>query len=211
MEAEVELKYEIRESKLIEKFLSDGEVKSTKNSVDKYYDNKDFSFFKQGIFIRVRDNKKLDFKYNFEDDKHEYCQENSFELPLNIEKSDIFNNLLKILGLSPLGDDSSLTTFFELNNLIEFVIIDKTRTEILKGGLNFYLDNVKELGEFIEIEGIPKQSSDIKGMIANIEGIAKKLNLKKLTTGYVELYLRKYNYNIYKQGKYLLEEDAISY
>ena len=211
MEAEVELKYEIRELKLIERFLSDGEVKSTKNSVDKYYDTIDFSFFKQGIFIRVRDDKKLDFKYNFEDDKHEYCQENRFELPLRMEKSDSFNKLLKTLGLSPLGDDISLTTFLELNNLIEFVIIDKTRTEISKEGLNFYLDNVKGLGEFIEIEGIPKKPSDIKGIIANIEGIAKKLNLKKLTTGYVELYLRKYNYNIYKQGKYLLEEDAISY
>jgi predicted adenylyl cyclase CyaB len=209
MEAEVELKYEIRELKLIEKFLSDGEVKSTKNSVDKYYDNKDFSFFKQGIFIRVRDDKKLDFKYNFEDDKHEYCQENRFELPIRMDKSDIFNNLLKTLGLKPLGDDVSLTTFLELNNLIDFVIIDKTRTEISKDELNFYLDNVKEVGEFIEIEGIPKQSSDIEDMIANIKGIAKKLNLKKLTTGYVELYLRKYNYNIYAQGKYLLEEDTI--
>jgi predicted adenylyl cyclase CyaB len=211
MEAEVELKYEIRESKLIEKFLSNGEVKSTKNSVDKYYDNKDFSFFKQGIVIRVRDDKKLDFKYNFEDDKHEYCQENRFELPLRMEKSDSFNKLLKTLGLCPLGDDISLPAFLKLNNLIEFVIIDKTRTEISKSGLNFYFDDVKELGEFIEIEGIPKQSSDIKGMIANIEGIAKKLNLKKLTTGYVELYLRKYDYSIYKQGKYLLEEDAIGY
>jgi predicted adenylyl cyclase CyaB len=209
MEAEVELKYEIRELKLIEKFLSDGEVKSTKNSVDKYYDNKDFSFFKQGIFIRVRDDKKLDFKYNFEDDKHEYCQENRFELPIRMDKSDIFNNLLKTLGLKPLGDDVSLTTFLELNNLIDFVIIDKTRTEISKDELNFYLDNVKEVGEFIEIEGIPKQSSDIEDMIANIKGIAKKLNLKKLTTGYVELYLRKYDYNIYAQGKYLLEEDTI--
>lgn len=211
MEAEVELKYEIGESNLIEKFLSDGEVKSIKNSVDKYYDNKDFSFFKQGIFIRVRDNKKLDFKYNFEDDKHEYCQENSFELPLRTEKSDSFNKLLKVLGLKPLGDDISLPAFLKLNNLIEFVVIDKARTRVSKNGLNFYFDDVKGLGKFIEIEGIPTHSSDIEGMIGKIEGIAKKQNLKKLTTGYVELYLRKYNNILYKQGKYLLEEDAINY
>ncbi len=143
MEAEVELKYEISESNLIEKFLSDGEVKKIKNSVDKYYDNKDFSFFKQGIFIRVRDNKKLDFKYNFEDDKHEYCQENSFELPLRKEKSDSFNKLLKVLGFKPIGNDISLPAFIKLNNLIEFVVIDKARTWVSKNGLNFYFDDVK--------------------------------------------------------------------
>ena len=37
METEVELKYEIKEPKLIKEFLSDGEVKITKNLIDKYY------------------------------------------------------------------------------------------------------------------------------------------------------------------------------
>ncbi len=210
MEAEVELKCEIRESELVEKFLSDGEVKNIESSqVDKYYDNKDFSFFKQGIFIRIRDNKKLDFKYSFEDDKHEYCQENSFELPLRMEKSESFNKILKTLGLKPLDDVISLPSFLKLNNLMEVVVIDKARTLVSKDGLNFYIDDVKGLGKFIEIEGIPNQLSDIKIMIANIKDIVKKLNLKKLSTGYVEIYLRKYNHTIYKQGKYLLEEDAV--
>lgn len=209
METEVELKYKIREPKLIEKFFSDSESKSVKNLVDKYYDNKNSDFFKKGIFIRVRDDKNLDFKYNFEDDKHEYCQENRFELPLCMEKADSFNKLLKMLGLKTLSNDISLSVFLKLNNLIEFVVIDKNRTRISKDGLNFYFDNVKGLGEFIEIEGFPNYSSEIKSMIASIEEIAKKLNLKKVDTGYVELYLRKYNYNIYKQGKFLLEEDVI--
>ena len=209
MKTEVELKYKIREPKLVEKFFSNDKIKSAKNSIDKYYDDKDFNFFKQGVFVRVRDDKKLDFKYNFEDDKHEYCQENRFELPLCMEKSDSFNELLKMLKFKPLGNNINLPDFLKLNNLNEFVIIDKTRTKISKGELNFYLDNVKGLGEFIEIEGFPKRSSEIKGMIANIETIAKKLNLKKITVGYVELYLRKYNYIIYKQGKYLLEEDIV--
>ncbi len=226
MKTEVELKYKIKEPKLVEKFFSNDKIEDTKKSVDKYYDDKDSNFFKQGVFIRVRDDKNsnffkqgvfirvrddknLDFKYNFEDGKHEYCQENRFDLPLRMEKSDSFNKLLKILELKPLGDNINLFAFLKLNNLNEFVVIDKTRTKISKNGLNFYLDNVKELGEFIEIEGFPKQASDIKSMIANIEEIAQKLNLKKITTGYVELYLRKYNYVVYKQGKYLLEEDII--
>lgn len=205
---EVELKFEALDSSLLDDFLSDGVRSKVKRTVDVYLDDKQANFFKRGIFIRIRDNKTLEFKYNPKDFKHEFVVERNFELPLRKDKIQAFNQLLTVLGMKHLPPDQfNLKSFLELNDLHEFVVIDKRRTVIIKEPFKFNLDEVKNLGLFVEIECHTDDEAKIPALITDIKTLAKKLKLKLLNTGYVELYLRKYNYELYKQGLYILEID----
>jgi len=209
MTYEVELKFKVADRVLLENFLKDGLKQSEKvRAVDVYFDKKDTAFFLRGIFIRVRDEKLLEFKFNPEDFKHEFAIEKSFELPLRENKVGSFNQLLSLLGMKQLSPgQSSLESFLKLNDLHEFVRIEKTRTVFIKGPFTFCLDEVRNLGQFVEIECRANEEAKVPELVSSIKELAKKLKLKPINVGYVELYLRKYNYELYKQGLYILDTD----
>jgi adenylate cyclase class IV len=206
---EVELKFEVVDRVLLENFLRDclrqgGEV----HTVDVYFDRRDAALFRRGIFIRVRDGRLLEFKFNPKDFKHEFAVERSFELPLREDKVGPLNQLLSLLGMRQLSPGQlSLQSLLKLNDLHEFVRIEKTRTVFVKEPFTFSLDDVRNLGQFIEIECHTDEEAKVHELISIIKGLAEKLKLKPINVGYVELYLRKYNYELYKQGLYILDAD----
>ena len=79
----------------------------------------------------------------------------------NIEKSLIYYDRTETLGLKkskvhlykPKGDVKALKNILE-KNLGIFVIVDKERKIFFIDNVKFHLDNVKNLGTFIEIEAI---------------------------------------------------------
>jgi len=164
---EIEFKFQVLDKKQIEAFLNNLKFISRKRIVDVYLDTTSGDLYKKGIFIRIRDNKTLDFKFNPEDLKnleaisnHEHCDEHSVSLPLTNGSLKALNQNCNILGLSVIKTPN-LEEFKNLNNFVESVLIDKVRG----------------------------------------------LKLKLITTGYNELYWRKHNFDLYRQGRYLLEED----
>jgi len=215
---EVELRFDI----LNFDHKIDLSLSSKKRIVDKYYDTKSGVLFKKGIFIRIRNDKTLDFKYNYEDlinlnikNDHTHCDENSFALPLEINKLQSFTNICNILNLKT-PTQLTVKDFIKTNQLVKLATVDKTRQHATANGFEISIDNVKDLGRFIEVEKIIEvdindkdYDNSLKSLKQEIKAFTQSLNLdlKQNKTGYCELILRKTNFELYKQGKYLLTED----
>lgn len=203
---EIELKFQVLDENQVFDFLKNLEFVSEKRMVDVYLDTAEGDLFKRGIFVRVRDGRKLDFKYNLEeDDRHEHCNEHSFILPLKDVPG--VNKNCKILGLCEI--EGSLEEFKLKNKLVESVIVDKVRKKFKDDEFEYCLDLVRGMGLFLEIEAEGREGDDLEAVKTRMREKLKGLALKKITTGYNEIYWRKHNFDLYKQGRYLLEEDKV--
>ena len=214
---EIELKYQVLHRMQVQEFLKGLDFVDKKRVVDVYLDTKEGDLYKKGIFVRVRDGKTLDFKYNLEDfrsldkmSRHEHCNEYSFLLPLAAELMEPINQNCKILGLIEISKPD-LGELKSKNNLIDSMIIDKIRQKFKDGKFEYSFDEVKGLGRFLEIEAEGKEGENFEEIKQQIREKVKDLKLKLITTGYNEVYWRKYNFNLYLQGRYLFEEDYEKY
>lgn len=214
---EIELKYQIINEDQIQKFLKKSFFVNKKRIVDIYLDTKEGNLYKKGIFIRIRDNKTLDFKYNLKDSKnlnkvsmHEQCDEYSFPLPLTNDSIKAINQNCRILGLIEISNPD-LGELKVKNNLINSVIIDKIRQKFREGEFEHSFDDVKGLGKFLEIEIEGQEGEDFEEIKNRIRKRVKNLKLKLITAGYCEAYWRKYDFNLYLQGRYLFKEDYKKY
>jgi len=59
----------------------------------------------------------------------------------------------------------------------------------------------------LEIEALISDERQVRNLKREIENRVKDLNLKRITTGYCGLYWRKYNFDLYRQARYILQED----
>lgn len=214
---EIELKYQIIDENQIQEFLKKFFFVSKERVVDVYLDTKEGDLYKKGIFIRVRNNKILDFKYNLEDlrtlnkvSMHEQCDEYSFPLPLTNDSIKVVNQNCRILGLIGIFNPD-LEELKVKNNLINSVVIDKIRKNFRDKELKYSFDDVKRLGKFFEIEKQGREGEDFEKTKGEIRKRVKNLKLKLITAGYCEAYWRKYDFNLYLQGRYLFKEDYKEY
>jgi predicted adenylyl cyclase CyaB len=209
---EIELRYEILDQSQLPSFLAP--LQKTKEAciVDIYFDTQNINLLKQGIYIRLRNNKKIDIKFNRECLKdpslelQAYCEEYSFQLPLQTSDLDRFNSLVQELGLLPI-DHADFDIFKEQNHLIEHRIVDKIRTSYSCNSFTIVIDEVANLGIFLEIELMANTLEFVTMVKKEMEQILMPLSLKPLQTGYDSLLLRKHNFKQYLQGRFILEED----
>jgi len=220
---EVELKFQLYHLEELETFVQNLKFICEKPVVDVYFDTEQGDLYKRGIFIRIRDNSTLDFKFNEGDMKksgkpeeipnHLYCEEYSYPLPLRQEDMKSVNTVLRLLQLHEI-QEASLDALCKSNGFAQSVIIEKKR-RTYKDSRDFkiMIDSVKNLGEFLEIEKMISDTNTenadniVREMKQSLEG----LTLKPITTGYNELYWRKYNFDLYLQGLFLFEEDCSKY
>ena len=214
---EIELKCQIQDENKVQEFLKKSIFVNKKRVVDTYLDTKNGDLYKKGIFIRIRDNRTLDFKYNLEDfrslnkiSKHEQCDEYSFSLPLANYAVKAINQNCKILGLVGVSNPN-LEEFRERNKLINSVVIDKIRQKFEDKEFQYSFDDVRGLGKFLEVEAEGREGQDFEEIKSRIKEKIKSLKLKLITTGYCEAYWRKYDFKLYLQGRYLFDEDYKNY
>ena len=205
---EVEFRFKIEDEEKINNFLKNLTFVKRKIQNDIYFDTPSGDFYKRGIFMRNRNNKSLDFKFNLEDieNKHEECEEFSFSLPISENDLEKINRVCEIIGLKSLMA-ANLENFLKTNNLKEFVIIDKTRDVYRDGIFNFCLDDIKSFGKFLEIETMLDNDTNLESLKKTMLQRISALNPKILPIGYIELFIKEKDFNLYKQGRYLLEED----
>lgn len=210
---EVELRFQVLDEPQIKEFLKNLKFIEERRIVDIYLDTKNEGLYKKGIFIRIRDNKKLDFKFNLADfqdqdriSEHEHCDEFSFSLPLSNDSMEPVNKICRTLNLREITRPS-LEELKAKNNFIDSIKIDKTRRKFTDGKFEVSFDDVKGLGKFIEIEFLASERDDLEEIKKEMREKLDGLKLKKITTGYNEVYWRKYDFNLYLQGRYLFEED----
>lgn len=213
---EVEFKFEVLHPEKV-RFLEELEFRGEKTVNDIYLDTKNADLFRRGIFVRIRNGKTLDFKFNPEqfDAKpgegiHEHCMEYNFSLPL--QKNDLpkLNEVLGDLELLPISV-ADLDSLRKQNQWIDSQVFNKTRKKYAKPPFEYCLDEVENFGTFLEIEATTQDRREAEKLKEKIREDAQKLDLKLITTGYNELWWRKNDHDIYRQGKFLLEEDKPFY
>jgi len=198
---ELELKYELKDNLKLN-------IKPTSEKVvdDIYYDTKNYDFLRKGNFLRIRNNKSLDFKLNANNLEHLYCKETNYKLKEN-NISEI-NEVIKGLNVNIKLDNIS-----DINN--KFIVLAQLKKKRysyrLEDNIIMVIDEVENLGNFLEIEyDIDKDSiteEEKEYYKKYLEGVLKKYNIltdnmKYVSIGYVELYLKKYNMEAYNLGIY---------
>lgn len=216
---EVELKFEILDNDSLQLFLNNLNLHGQKRVKDIYLDTADGDLFKKGVFIRIRNGKTLDFKFNpdqidigFSSKKadHTHCDEYNFNLPLSRDSLNELNEVSKRLKLKSIKK-ADLEEFKKANKLTESVVVDRQRSSYHADDFEILFDEVENLGNYLEIEYIGSDLNDIENIKKEMREILKSLRLRFINTGYNELYWRKHNFDLYLQGKYLLDEDFEKY
>lgn len=211
---EIELRYEILNQNQLIKFLAPLQHLQSKRDVDIYLDNPQALLYQKGIFVRIRNNKKLDIKFNracLEDPDlaiQDYCEEHSFALPIQEIDLPRLNELLMSLNLVPVHI-AALEELKIVNNFGVHYTLDKTRTSYRCDSFTLCVDEVTNLGTFLEIELMANSIEDLAAVKQQMQHMLKELNLAPLKTGYGTLLLRKNHFDHYLMGRFILEEDKI--
>ena len=179
------------------KFVDGLSYVGTKHQNDTYYDTPNFTLFLNAVFLRCRNKKIIDIKYNFDqsDKTHLFCNENSFTLPLSEEAKNGLDIFLSQL-IQPIQSSDDLLKNYQLE---EFVAINKSRDIYQGKDIEVSFDTIDNLGEFIEIEARTEKGID------DINNLIHKEKIQRIQIGYVELYLKQHNYELYQKGKYQTE------
>lgn len=128
----------------------------TKRQIDTYYNHPAKILIERGEYLRIRkagDKKTIAHHINLADGVNDECE---IEMPADAE----IEKLLKRLGFPKLG------------------VIDKKREQYQLGDFNICLDQVKNIGNFVEIEMMIKKGSQ-KEAIAKCWQLAKKLGFSQ--------------------------------
>ncbi len=209
---EIELHYKVLSPEQLPAFIEELPFLYTTNQIDLYLDTKEENLVKRGIFIRIRNRKKLDIKFNracLEDPTlpmQEYCEEHSFELPLHKKDLERFNTTNASIGLYGLPR-LDLIEYCKANALIEHRTVDKTRSVYQLEEFTLMIDEVKELGAFLEVEVMAHDTQDLEQKVTRMKKLLASLSLQQMSTGYATLILREKHFEQYLQSRFILEED----
>lgn len=218
---EIELRYQILKDATPLKFRNLFGNPTKKHVFDEYLDTAKGELYRKGVFIRIRNYKNLDFKFNLEDllkknfkNDHTHCDEYSFIIPFNQRKQQSFQSVCNILNLHSPTTKFSFQHFKKENNLTSLVTVDKERYTYKHPDYIISVDYLNNLGQFLEIERIVQLPSrnvevNLERHKQQIKNFASSLGFKLQpnNTGYCELALREQNFDLYQQGKYVLETD----
>lgn len=198
---EIELKYKLKNFPKVGFPLIE-----ERKEEDIYYDTKDYDLLRKGNFLRIRNQEKIDFKLSTNDLTHLYCKETRFSL--NPFPSSNIEEVFHSLNLS-----ISCSTYekFKKNLIVLAPIVKNRRTYKIDDNITMVLDEIENLGYFLEIEYDVEQDTIIeeegKKYEKKLMDVLKENHLlteedKKVTIGYVELYLKEYNIEAYHLGLY---------
>ncbi len=198
---EVELKYKLNSFPKV-----DFPLVEERREEDIYYDTKNYDLLRNGNFLRIRNQEKIDFKLSTNDLTHLYCRETRFPFsPFPSEKiEEVFQNLK--LDISCYNYEE-----FKEKLIVLAPILKKRKTYKINDSITMVLDEIEDLGYFLEIEYDVEQESiteeegkkyeDILISVLKENKLLQEEN-KKVSIGYVELYLKEHNIEAYHLGLY---------
>lgn len=181
---EIEAKYIIDEEKFIEieKYFDDnGYTFSEESQHDIYFSPTHFPFFggeinNEALRIRVLDDKNI-LNYKKFIDKTETSDSYNIEHEMEIDNVSMFKQILKDLRIEE-----------------AFTLIKKRKKYIIDGIIEIALDNVKDLGYFIELEIINSDNLDKATELKDM--LVKEFGLKEEMRSY-----KGYGYMLYEINK----------
>jgi adenylate cyclase class IV len=207
---EVELTCEVTPSvrdRLVEK-LAGLDPHSIVLNQDRYYDTPGFALFEQAVFVRVRTTEQgrmLQFKFDEpeSDKQHVACTERNFPLspghPLPEAVHVLCRHFLPQWKCSPAWEEVCTR-----NELQKLVSIHNTRRVYQLGELTICLDQIEELGTFVEVEQMCEDGANTRQVRSAIQQFVADIGGKPLSAGYVEMALQRSRPEIYQRGQYHL-------
>ncbi|HLJ36474.1 MAG TPA: CYTH domain-containing protein [Ktedonobacteraceae bacterium] len=201
---EVELKFKLPADSLpaLEEYLATiGTARHLQNA-DTYYDTSTFDLLRQAVFVRVRNQQRLEFKFNAQAaPAHIHCTERVFSLTPEPRQAEEMNHLFS--GFLPHWQgENTVHTALHQNGLIELAHIENRRAEYTCGNLTLCLDQVDSLGIFLEIETLCEEGGELALAVSRVQAFAADIKAQQVHIGYVELWLQKYHPYAYRKGKY---------
>ena len=147
---ELELKYELT---TIPTSVMDLKIIKQKNQEDIYYDTPNYDLIRSGNFLRIRNNKRLEFKLFAGDTSHLFCEETDFELDEITSNQQQINSILSSINLKTVENLNSFEQIVTINNLEVLAPIIKSRTSYeFNNYSTISIDQVDNLGLFLEAE-----------------------------------------------------------
>lgn len=176
----------------------------TVHNQDIYYDTSTWDLLRQAVFVRVRNNRKVEFKFS-EDITQEHGQvhERVFSLEAYPTQTDKIDTLFSSF-LPTWVPAVSFEEAVKKNGLLELVTIDNTREAYASEDITLSIDHVKGLGNFLEVETHCEEGADTSQAQARLQAFVSNLDVQHIKVGYVELWLYKYNPAAYQAGRYHL-------
>jgi adenylate cyclase class IV len=201
---EIELKFELppgAKSQFKKHFPMMRLVRCLRNS-DIYYDTPEFDLLRQAVFVRVRNQRRLEFKFNEQAaPAHIQSTERSFSLRPSPSQAQEMHALFSRF-LPHWRAAASVEEALYRNGMTELARIENQRTQYSYGGLIICMDQVEGLGEFLEIEIQCEDGSNTQPAVARIQNLAAGFAAQPVRVGYVELWLREHHPRVYRLGKY---------
>lgn len=208
---EIEKKYQIE--KIPQDFLkAHFQFAHEKRVLDRYFDTSAGDWYQKGIFIRIRNDKSLDVKFNPDHlgksdvTDHVSCHEYNFREPFGEKEVENLKALEKLIGLNIFGV-SSFESFLEKNQLELLLEIDKVRTTYQNDTFTIVIDDIQNLGRFLEVEYSGSLGVSIDQVVQEIDALMAGVPAQPLASGSFEMCLRRANFDLYNKGKYFLEEE----
>ncbi len=181
------------------------QLKETVHNLDSYYDTPDWDLLRRAVFVRIRNQQRLEFKFNEQaEQRHVQCTERNFPLESVDEKQAQMNELFATF-LPAWHHAPDMATAIARNGLIELARIDNRRTIYTYGPLEVCIDVVAGLGDFLELEIRCPEGPAADDALAMLQAMATDLKAEHIPVGYVELWLCEHNPAAYQVGKYRLE------
>ena len=208
---EMEKKFRVLPSDL-DDFLNNKRFISSKPVVDEYLDTSDGLFYQDGIFIRLRNSKSLDFKFNPDHlgannvNEHVTCHEYNVALPFELSSALVFETLAKMIPIK-CPEPYTYEEFLKINNLKTLLILDKKRTTYEDDLFVIALDEFTDFGTFIELEA-KDNNMQKEAFLNEVAKATKGMKVTEFNSGYIELRLRQINEQLYLKGKYLIDSDV---
>ena len=104
----------------------------------------------------------------------------------------------------------SFESLIKSNKLQTLVVIDKIRKTYTNEQFIAEIDTIQDLGQFLEIECSGPEGQPLEGVLDEIDSLMEGIPARPLAWGSFEMILRKEKFDLYRKGKYLLEEDIRS-
>jgi adenylate cyclase class 2 len=206
IEAELKCRLTTEVRHMLHERLQVMQRKGSVHNLDHYYDTASWNLLRRAVFVRIRNQQRLEFKFNEQAEKrHVQCTERSFPLEASSEMLEQMNELFATF-LPGWHHAPDVMTAIARNGLIELACIDNQREIYTNGPLELSLDSVAGLGEFLEMEIRCQESPAAEKALATLQALASDLHAEHIPVGYVELWLREHNPAAYQAGKYHLEQ-----
>jgi adenylate cyclase class IV len=205
IEAELKCRLTTEVSHKLRERLQVMQRKGNVHNLDSYYDTASWSLLQRAVFVRIRNQQRLEFKFNEQaEQRHVQCTERTFSLEASGEMLEQMNELFATF-LPGWHRAPDVATAIACNGLIELAHIDNRREVYTYGPLELCIDSVAGLGDFLEMEICCPEGPAAEDALTTLQALATDLHAEHIPVGYVELWLREHDLAAYQTGKYRLE------